>query len=365
MRRKRYTGKNPPRPGFGTRGKEVLLWTNYFRLDSQTELELYRYSVTIAAGTGGKSPVGKKAKRIVQLLLEEHFPSQGHSIATDFKSNLISRDELDIEESEYIVTYRAEEEDTAPPNARQYRCRIQLTGSLTLAELLNHLNSTQGGSLYGPKEEIIQALNIVVGHYPKLEPAIASIGANRHYPLNPTSQDRMSLGAGLQVIRGFFLSVRAATARILVNVQVKNMAFYDDGSLEKLMRAFMQDNGPNRVNLLKFVKKLSVDVTHIVRKNRQGKRIPRIKTIQGFATKDDGRKLAHPPIVPAFGAGAKEVKFYLDDSGSTSSNAAPGGGRKKGKQGPAPPSSGRYISVYDFFKQSKAVYCAKQTFQCC
>jgi hypothetical protein len=170
----------------------------------------------------------------------------------------------------------------------------------------------------------------------------------------------MSLGAGLQVVRGFFMSVRAATARILVNVQVKNIAFYDEGPLDKIMLAFMSANGPNRVNLLRFVKKLSVDVTHIVRTNSRGQRIPRIKTIQGFATRDDGRNLEHPPVVPQFGAGAKEVRFFLDNSpGSSSSRAAPvaGGSGKKGKkavkEGPKPPPTGRYISVFDFFHESK------------
>ncbi|KAH7110616.1 ribonuclease H-like domain-containing protein [Dendryphion nanum] len=353
---------NPPRPGYGAVGREVILWTNYFELDSKSDLEFYRYNIAIAADNKGNIPTGKKARRIVQLLLEEHFLSQGQNIATDFKSNLISRNELDITEDEYIIPYRSEEEDTPGPNARQYRCRVQFTGSLTLAELINHLTSTQAGLMFGSKDEIIQALNIVVGHHPKSVPQIASIGANRHFDLNPGPQDKMSLGAGLQVIRGFFMSVRAATARILVNVQVKNMAFYAEGPLDKLMRAFMQDNGQNKVNLLKFLRKLSVDVTHIVRKNRQGQRIPRIKTIQGFASKDDGRKLAHPPIVPQFGAGANDVKFFLDDPSSASSSAptaAPGGSGKRGKKavksGPAPPSKGKYISVFDFFNETYSI----------
>ncbi|KAI0902933.1 putative RNA interference and gene silencing protein [Ustulina deusta] len=292
---------------------------------------------------------------IIGLLLEEHFLPRKYNIATDFKSNLISRDELDVKEEDYIVTYRSEEEDSPAPNATQYRIGIRFTGSLTLSELINHLTSTQAGLMFGSKDEIIQALNIVLGHHPKAEPAVATIAANRHFSMNATAQDRMSLGAGLQVIRGFFMSVRAATARILVNVQVKNMAFYDEGPLDKIMMAYMSVNGPNKIGLLKFVKRLSVDVTHITRTNSRGQRIPRIKTVQGFATRDDGRNLAHPPIVPQFGAGAKEVQFFLDTSaGASSSQPVPtaGRGRKKGaKAGPVPPSTGSYINVFDFFKQ--------------
>ena len=339
-----------------------MLWTNYFNLDAKKDLELYRYAVIIAPDDKGRVPAGKRCRRIIQLLLEEHFDSYRDKIATDFKSNLISMDKLDVEKDEFVVRYRLEEEDLASPDATQYRCKIQSTGSLTLSELVNYLTSTQTGLILGSKEEIVQALNIVLGHHAKAEPLIASLAANRHFGINPGTQDRMSLGAGLQVIRGFFMSVRAATARILVDVQVKNMAFYDEGPLDKMMFAFMSANGPNKIYLLNFVKKLSVDVTHILKKNSRGQRVRRIKTIQGFATRDDGRNLAHPPIVSNFGAGPKEVQFFLESSSvASSSTSAPaaGGKGKKGKRavrdGPALPPSGRYITVFDFFKESEFV----------
>ena len=362
VKKENSSGAKPQRPGYGIAGREVVLWTNYFNLSTKKDLEFYRYSVSIAPDSRGKVPVGKRARRILQLLLEEHFLPYEHNLATDFKSTLICLTELDLENDIFEVTYRSEEEDVPPPNATQFRCRIQLTGSLTLSELTNHLTSTQAGLMFGSKDEIIQALNIVLGHHPKDEPSIATIAANRHFNMNAGAQDRMSLGAGLQVIRGFFMSVRAVTARVLVNVQIKNMAFYDEGPLDKMMQAFMSANGTNPVRLLGFIKKLSVDVTHIVRKNSRGQRVPRIKAIQGFATKDDGRNLSHPPRVPQFGAGAKEVQFFLNSSpvaSSGSSAPATGGSGKKGKNitrtgpPPPPPSAGRYISVFDFFKQSK------------
>ncbi|KAL9607474.1 MAG: hypothetical protein Q9167_007611 [Letrouitia subvulpina] len=216
-----------------------------------------------------------------------------NDVATDFMSTMISRNNIEVEGDGYLVTYRAENEDDPAPNAKQYRA----------------------GLMFGSKEEIIQALNIVVGHHPKAASTITTVAANRHFDRNSGPHDKMSLGAGLQAIRGFFVSVRAATARILVNVQVKNMAFYNEGPLDGIMREYTQQNGPNKLNLAKFLKKLSVDVTHIVRSNRSGRRIPRIKTIQGLATKDDGRSQAHPPIVNHFGAGTKEVQCYLDDAG--------------------------------------------------
>ena len=351
-------GELPLRPGFGVIGKEVLLWTNYFKLVSDGDLTLYRYNIEISSDGVGRAPVGKKAKRVVQLLLEEHLQLYQSDIATDFRSTLVSRNDIEVWEEGYLVTYRAEDEDDPAPNAKQYRVRLHSTGLLTVSELVNYLTSSQAGLMFGSKEEIIQALNIVVGHHPKAASTITTVAANRHFDRNSGPHDKMSLGAGLQAIRGFFVSVRAATARIIVNVQVKNMAFYDEGPLDQIMQVYVQQNGPNKVNLAKFLKKISVDVTHITRTNSSGRRIPRIKTIQSLATRDDGRSRAHPPIVPQFGAGAKEVQFFLDDVGEgASGKAKASGGGKKGKKtpraGPEAPSQGKYVSVYEFFQQSE------------
>ena len=86
------------------------------------------------------------------------------------------------------------------------------------------------------REAIIQALNIIIGHNPKAAAEIASLGANRHHDLNSLAPaECISLGTGLLAIRGFFLSVRSATARLLLNVQVKHAPLYQKGPLDRLM----------------------------------------------------------------------------------------------------------------------------------
>lgn len=74
--------------------------------------------------------------------------------------------------------------------------------------------------------------------------------------------------------------------------------------------------------------------------------------------------MAHPPRVRQHGAGAKEVKFWLDSaaiSSSASKLEAKGGANGKGKgkekekaqaERSAAFSSGRYISVFEFFRSS-------------
>jgi eukaryotic translation initiation factor 2C len=348
----------PLRPGYGTQGREVMLWANYFELVAPPDLLLFRYSIEILPDDAGRKPTGKRAKRIVELLLEEHLSLPRSSVATDYKSNLVCRFELPIDDEPYDVRYRSEEEDEPSRNAKTYRLRLQDTGTLRVSELMDYLTSTQASALFGSKEEIIQALNIVIGHYPKTASNIFSVGANKHFELSQHGLETMSLGAGLQAIRGFFVSVRAATSRILVNVQVKHTACYNEGPLDRLISLYLDQNGRNMVKLGNFWKKVRVQVTHIVRRNKKGDEIPRIKTIVALATPGDGRGLAHPPIVPHFAAGAKEVKFFLGSPAEQPGGKEQGSvkreakrGKKGGKSGPEPSQEG-YISIYDFFQRS-------------
>lgn len=346
----------PPRPGFGSQGKSVTLWANHLHMMFHGDLLLFRYNVEILPDASGRRPAGKKARRIVQLLLEEHLPQYGRNVATDFKSNLISRKEIDLNDDGYEIVYRGDFEEEPGPHAKTYKIRLQFTGALTVSELMNYLTSTGFGALFGSKEEIIQALNIVLGHHPKAAQHIASVGANKHYQMPKDHSDKFDLGAGLLALRGFFVSVRAATARVMVNVQVKNAAFYNDGPLEAVMRSYMGENGPSKVKLANFLKRVTIDITHLTSKNKQGQRVPRVKMIESLATPNDGQGQSCPPVVASFGAGPKDVKFYLGGSDDEKSQS-PGGrnGKKPGKKPPGQAGPGELISVYDYFKREYGI----------
>lgn len=344
---------HPLRPGYGTRGRAVTLWANYFHLLLNDELVLKRYEISVTAVKTSRPPTGKKLKRVIELLLEEHLADHKLDVVTDFKSNLLSK--VDLKDgAEYSIVYRLEEDDEPSPDV-SYRVKLGLTGTVSVSELIEYLTSTQAGGLLTNKEEILQALNIVTGHQPKADSTIASVGANKHFQLGQ-SAGRFELGAGLIALRGFFVSVRAATARLLVNVQVKHGAFYREGPLDKLMTAFIASHGPGRFNLEKFLKKLSIDATHIIKRNKAGVRIPRIKTIFGLAHTDDGKE-PNKPTVAMFGAGPEDVEFCLNRDGATEPQA---GGKKSAKQKKkqATPQGGEssnkdYKSIFDYFKDSK------------
>ncbi|KAH0828488.1 hypothetical protein AYO21_07723 [Fonsecaea monophora] len=314
----------PVRPGFGTQGYRILLYANYMLLD-WGNATFYRYALDFAVqGTPGRQIRKKDKQRLVTLLIEEHFAQNRSGIVTDFTSLIISNTQLN--QQSYDVVYRREGEDTPVATARRYRIRLVPDGANTASELLTYLISTNPNEVCTSKDRTIQALNIIMGHNPRSSSRVASIGSNKHYPRRPLEADRSSLGAGLTVIRGFFVSVRPATGRILVNVQVKCSPFYNHGPLVNLIQDFRASRDPKKQELHRFLKGLTVHTTHTSpRKNGQPIPLPRV--ICGLATKKDGKSLPHPPRVLEFGAGAQQIQFWLDREG-------------------------KYITVFDFFRQT-------------
>jgi len=221
--------------------------------------------------------------------------------------------------------------------SQTYRLKLLLTNDHTLSEIFNVATSTNAGDLLSDRRlEIIQSLNIIVGSHPKSSSGtVASIGPNKHYSLDAGADDKWDLGAGLTALRGFFVSVRAGALNnsLLLNVQVKCGAFYQAGSLKDLMRAFLSVRPRDWPGLGRLLKKLSIYVTHLPKKNKAGQLIIRPKAITGLASMNDTQD-TNAPKVAEFGAAANQVQIFFES--------------KDEKAG-----AGRYQTVADYFKKGK------------
>jgi hypothetical protein len=216
------------------------------------------------------------------------------------------------------------------------------------------LASSDSRAILQSKDEIIQLLNIIIGHHPKSGSNVATFAGNRHYLLDPA--DKYDLTGGLQALRGYLVSVRAATGRPLLNIQIKHAACYRDCALIEMFRTgdIGGDNAWHR-----FLKKVKVRTTHL-RRDRPGPP----KTIVGFAMPSDGRNQTNPPRVTRFGATPSQVSFFLTAQGE-SPKPSPSGKKKKkggagGGGGATGGAAGGYITVADYFKQSKQFFRTKR-----
>ena len=337
----------PVRPGYGTRGKAVTLWANHFELSVPKDLPLYRYGVEIAASQYGKPPMGGLAKWIILLLLEQCLPQYGGKIATDYKSTLISLTPLELNNGVFQVKYRSEIERKPPSNATTYNVRVRPVAKgefFNLSGLIDFLASDEANAVCNSKAELIQALNIIIGHHPKSslavsrfsEPCFANltIAGNMHYPIGQPLAERRKLSDSLEAVRGYFISARAATGRLLLNVQVKTTNCFNEGPLCLLMSALCEEE-EDFYHVNRRLKGLRVRMSHLV--DNAGKEIPQIKPLSGVAGDRDGRGLEHPPKIQRLGASATAVEFCV---GCT--------------HGPALHSP-EYISVSDFAKRSESL----------
>ena len=317
------------------------------------KLVLYRYAVTVEPAVKGK-----KLGQIIKLLLQlPGYVNFRNDIVTDFKSTLISRTRLNPSEAEREVKYKAEGEDEPLADAMIYQLNVVETGTLTVAELMDYLNSTNLVSTYTEKLPILQALNIFLGHYGKSSNEIATIGKGKSFSL-PGGAAKLGLEVGLSALRGFFSSVRVATCRILVNVNVSYGVFYDDIRLDTLIIHYLDTRSFDLVKIQSFLKRVRVKVQHLREKtNEAGESIPRVRTIYGFANTTDGQGGDHPPRVSKLGAGSRNVEFFLRDTSGTQSSSSTSDKKqskssKTGTFSQKKPQSGRYTSVYDYFKDS-------------
>ncbi|KAK5312024.1 hypothetical protein LTR70_008457 [Exophiala xenobiotica] len=306
----------PLRPAYGTKGTPITLWANYFELLPSKAQPFNRYAVDLISEEKGDEPKGKKRERLVQLLLAQ-LPKHV-AIASDYKSTILSAQTLGFATKSFLITYYSETESGPGNNSPKYRAKVQFTGTLTFETLLDYLSSTNlTQEKPATKDDIIQATNIVLGHGMKSNPKIIT-KRNKYFPEEGNLVEKWMLANGLEAFRGFFMSVRAATGRILLNIQVQHIAVWEAIPLVSLFDKMMRDR-MSWPEISRAISGLWVHVSHLNR---------RLKRIGGLATPTEARRGQNPPQVPSFGANANQVKFWKDSV-----------------------QPARYVSVADHFKK--------------
>lgn len=243
----------------------------------------------------------------------------------------------------YDVRYKGEAQTEYSEDSPIFQVKVVFASKVSVSSLVDYLSSTNMCAMFREKSEVLQALDLIVGQEAQASPRLASTPGNIHFPICDKSAERFSLGAGLEALRGFAIGVRAATARLLVNCQVDYTVFFQKAELAKVIAAYRQDGSSSTFRLESFLRRLQVQVTHI---NQQA----RFKIIVGLAAPLDGQDLPHPPIVACHGAGPRDVQFWRCDPNPESSLRD----ESESMDIDSPPEEkGRYITVAEFFRQSK------------
>ena len=359
----------------GTVGRPVDLFANYFSLTLPSQpypFVLRRYDIKVDPPVkksvenleaaiaqqirGGKpGPTGKKLQQVIKLFLEDGRLKihKEHGLFTDFKAQLYSRRVIVEYQKALFVEYRAENSDQVSDDPLVYKVWITPSKrkTLNISSLTTDLGSDDLNLVQDAREELIQALNIMLLHYGRSSTKHYSIGSRRSFlkirdnAIDGT--DYKDLGGGLRALRGAFSSVHVVNSGLLVNANLSHGAFYSAVDLPTLMSAYDTNYRFNLRPLEVFLKNLRVGLTHL--KDAANNPIApekKIKTIVGFARKGDGvlpkdeiarAKKYKPPILNVdHGAKPGQVQFWYESG-----------------------SNGYYITVSQYYKQCKtSIYCA-------
>ena len=341
----------PYRPSYGTKGDPVEFSTNYFLVKLPQALDLYRYKITIdhqyKNGKQLPEPKSKKLKQIIKLMLGHLQRSQQDMpIATDFKSTLICAQKISQDFWATKIVYSHEDDQATGMNTQTYTLHIEETPPhLSVSGLRDFLASTNTIAPFDDKESMLQALNIICGHHAKSSSEITMIGGNKAYKsAKDPKTEKWSLTAGLEAIRGYFLSVRLASFRALVNVNVSHGAFYEAIPLTNLIDKWSSSRkNADWYELEAFLKGVKVK-THYL-KDEKGNHITQVRSIKGFASEQDGLENVPSPIVEVFAGAPGHVWFHLNDKRDFAKQKF----KHKDEKGAV---MNKYISVDEFFASS-------------
>lgn len=270
--------KLPLRPGYGDRGRPIVLSANYFHLLPDPNLKLYKYNFTV-------SPRNQK-QRIPQRIFAHFLKSPiisacAPGVVIDYNSLMVTSKPIDLGPSGSSTVqfiYQDELEKEPRPGATHYKFTLTHEGYVEIPELLEYLGSTSTDLTANfEKTNTITALNAIIARTPNITPTTFTRGQNRFFPFpNENSSGAcLNLGGGLIAVRGYYASVRTSTLRVLVNVHTQTSAFYAEMNVFDLMTTSnLRD--PERVEL--FLQKLRVMTSYL--KNKDGTVAYKVKSIK-------------------------------------------------------------------------------------
>lgn len=289
--------KLPLRPGYGTSGRVIHLRTNYFAMVIDPKKSIYKYTVTIKAerkkrkgdGMEQEEPKeGRKQRQAFTILFEEpEFRNLHPGLATDYANTILTSTPVKLGPTKskvFNLVYRDVEDRVARPNATRYSFTITEAGTVPTQELLRYLASTTTDpSDFAGRADAVQALNIIVARTPNFEPQVFQSGQNKFYRYPTDEKDYLHLSSGLIAVRGYYSSVRTATARTLLNLNAQTSPFYPAYGMIQLLQDFGVQRGRPWMDAERFIQKLRVKTQYLKDEKKQIE--VRVKTVQGFSHK--------------------------------------------------------------------------------
>ena len=377
----------PTRPRFGTGGTPVVLWANYFKMNT-TVKSLFKYDLRVTAKkvtkadeeaaekqtkgkakstqpqegqpTDIKEAKGKKLTKVIELALANLKPAV---LATEYKQQLVTKEKLQLPADKFMQV------DLAEPGRSPETWFVRFDGpsSIDVSGLMGYLQTLEdtGNDAVFPKyPDEIDALGVVLGHTPRSNPNTAAVGRSRFFAVDSGRKDKapnIAPNSLIEILRGYVQSVRLTTGRLLLNVNPTHGVFRKEFPLAQLFEGFQtinldkleaispQNKGQLQRQLLNLNKFLSRSrIRCQIPGDKPGEFVVTDRTMAGLASIRDGKKEDQPPQFrdqSFLFACPATVRFYL---------RAP---KDESTQHPKlKPHYGKHIPVAEYYRLSKSFF---------
>ncbi|CAK7273580.1 hypothetical protein SEPCBS57363_005724 [Sporothrix epigloea] len=341
----------PRRPAYGREGKPIEIWANYFEMNIAKMPTVYQYSVRVSKGrppveegesTAASQPnvdlKGPFLRKLLKYIMQNILNVPGLFPRSELQSKIVTMQKIPQEK---IALLRDTQFDGG-------HFDVILDGPTTLdvdslRQWLNTMNDERDSqdTSFPKFQDLMDAIGIIMGHGPRVggskanddNPSTVAVGSNRFFPVDQTREAELfPRYRPLEILRGYFQSVRPATGRLLLNVNVTHGVFRS--SRERQFNDLFRDC--HFRDLEQALKGARVRITYPDRTSKE-------YSVSGFLMKPGSANVGEARFKKI-----SEVTFTVD-------KAAPGekkeGGKKGGKKGAAPAAGGKQTTVQAYLQE--------------
>lgn len=239
----------------------------------------------------------RKRRRLFEIMIKEPFFAEAKgAIATDYASIILTTTKLPEDRKEIKLTHFSKGDDPTTSKAKPLTALVEYDKEIRLKELQDHLSKPYETKSAMNKDEVLQALNIILKQEPNLKPnSFSSSDGSKFYSTSKPGEPLEDL-PWVVAYRGFYASVRSSTSRLLANINVSTSAFYKEGLVHEIIKD-IKSSGVAPAAAARILKNRRVSTSYCGYK--------KFKIIRGFAR--------NPEHVPDSGSNeflnAKEASF--------------------------------------------------------
>ncbi|KAG6417322.1 hypothetical protein SASPL_119476 [Salvia splendens] len=245
----------PPRPGFGSYGRKVVVKANHF-LTEIGNRDLRHYDVSISPEVTSKKVCREILNQLVTNYKDSHLGKK--MLAYDGRKSCYAAGELPFESKDFVVELSSG--DSQSRRERKFKVSIKFAAKLDLHYLQQFI---RGRQLDLP-QETLQLYDVVLRENPSNSCAV--VGRSFFSPMLGVVGE---LGNGLMYWKGFYQSLRPTQMGLSLNIDMSARAFFEPICvLEYVQKHINKDlsrglSDQDRIKVKKALKGVRVETQHL------------------------------------------------------------------------------------------------------